>query len=295
MVNQILSGNGEEQFIDLKTSAVFTTEAMNNNAFGCVLRDGTKTTVSGMSASTCHPYDLSASVCELLPQGAANSDYTVVRQALDEGHPLESHPTSPYLNSPPPQSLSMHLQVPTIGAMQPTQQLGLQHLVLTLQLQLERKDRQIQHLQRQLVYHQYQQQYTQHPQQLVDPQAAPLFLQQQLLFQQLVLMDNDPPSVTQPSQIHYPPTPHVSATVNCSTQEPERQVRVETSRKPETKRSQKRLTDEQSRDIISRREGEDPASYQMIANAIGCSKSTVWRQRQKYLRQTKLLKEEDSQ
>jgi hypothetical protein len=158
-------------------------------------------------------------------------------------------------------------------------------------LQLERKDRQIQHLQRQLVHHQHQQQYTQHPQQLVDPQAAPFFQQQQLLFQQLFLMDNDPPSLTPPSHVHYPPVSQdpVSETVNCNTQEPGRQVRVETSGKPEAKRSQKRLTNEQSRDIILRREGEDPVSYRMIANAIGCSKSTAWRQRRKYLRQTKLL------
>ncbi|KAF9362806.1 hypothetical protein BGX34_005463, partial [Mortierella sp. NVP85] len=187
--------------------------------------------------------------------------------------------------------------VSMMETIQPTQQQGLQHLVRALQLQLERKDRQIQRLQRQLVQHQHQQQYTRHPQQLVDPQAAPFFQQQQLLFQQLVLTDNDPPSLTQPSHVHYPSTSQdpVSVTVNCNTQEPECQVRVETSGKPEAKRPQKRLTDEQSRDIISRREGEDPASYRMIANDIGCSKSTAWRQRQKYLRQTKLLQLKDSQ
>jgi len=79
-----------------------------------------------------------------------------------------------------------------------------------------------------------------------------------------------------------------------STGDAEHQDRVEVSSRAEGKRHQKRLTDEQSRDIISRLEGEDPESYQTIANDIGCSKSTVWRQRQKFLRQTKLIQKEDS-
>jgi DNA invertase Pin-like site-specific DNA recombinase len=85
------------------------------------------------------------------------------------------------------------------------------------------------------------------------------------------------------------------ATGDCNTQENERQDRVVTSSKTEGKRPQKRLTNEQSRDIITRCEGEDPESFQAIAKAMGCSKSTVWRHKQKHLRQTKPMQKEDSQ
>jgi len=77
--------------------------------------------------------------------------------------------------------------------------------------------------------------------------------------------------------------------------ETEHPDQVETRSKPERKRLQKRLTDEESQDIISRREGDAPESFQKIANAIGCSKSTAWRKRKKHLLQTELSQREDSQ
>ncbi|KAK3821726.1 MAG: hypothetical protein J3Q66DRAFT_427350, partial [Benniella sp.] len=83
--------------------------------------------------------------------------------------------------------------------------------------------------------------------------------------------------------------------IDCDVMETEHPDRVENCSKPERKRPQRRLTDEESQDIISRREGDAPESFQRIANAFGCSKSTVWRKRQKYLRQAKLSQKEDSQ
>ncbi|KAK3821845.1 MAG: hypothetical protein J3Q66DRAFT_438586 [Benniella sp.] len=85
------------------------------------------------------------------------------------------------------------------------------------------------------------------------------------------------------------------ATTDCDTQEKERQDRGVACNKTEGRRPLKRLTYEQSRDIITRREGEDPESFQTIAKAMGCSKSTVWRHKQKHLRQTKPMQKEDSQ
>ncbi|KAK3821736.1 MAG: hypothetical protein J3Q66DRAFT_438524 [Benniella sp.] len=83
--------------------------------------------------------------------------------------------------------------------------------------------------------------------------------------------------------------------IDCNKMETGRPDQVETSSKPERKRLQRRLTDEESQDIISRREGNAPESFQRIANAIGCSKSTAWRKRKKYLLQTELSQKEDSQ
>ncbi|KAK3821724.1 MAG: hypothetical protein J3Q66DRAFT_367405 [Benniella sp.] len=79
------------------------------------------------------------------------------------------------------------------------------------------------------------------------------------------------------------------AVIDCDKIQTERPDRVETRSKSVCKRNQWRLTDEESQDIILRREGDVPESYQTIAKAIGCSKSTAWRKRQKFLHQTKLL------
>jgi len=77
--------------------------------------------------------------------------------------------------------------------------------------------------------------------------------------------------------------------------ETERPDRVVTRRKSEGKRIPRRLTDEEWRNIISRREANVPVSYQTIANEIGCSKSTAWRQTKKYVNQTKMIQKDDSQ
>ncbi|KAK3821832.1 MAG: hypothetical protein J3Q66DRAFT_157128 [Benniella sp.] len=89
-------------------------------------------------------------------------------------------------------------------------------------------------------------------------------------------------------QPHTPPEPlvMVPATIDWNKMETERQDRVETS-KVEGKRPQKRFTDEQWRKVMSLLTGEDPPSYQTIAKKLGCSKSTVWRNLQKYLGQAK--------
>ncbi|KAK3821835.1 MAG: hypothetical protein J3Q66DRAFT_386551 [Benniella sp.] len=266
-------------------------------------------------------YDLPLQGTEI-PSNAA-----VLAQAFNARHTLEHQPTLPHINSPlplhpPPNFLSLHSQVLTLEAPQPMQLQGLQpvyhqnhwvHLVQTLQMQLaqsqqqkeqlqsqlewqDRQIQQIQHLQWQLMHH-HQQQPTDHPQQQPnDAQASPPSQPQQLLSQQFSMVENDPQLLMLPSLVHYSVTQQefVPAAVNCITNEAEHQDRVEVSSRTEGKRHPKRLTDEQSRDIISRLEGEDPESYQTIANDIGCSKSTVWRQRQKHLRQTKLVQKEDS-
>jgi hypothetical protein len=78
----------------------------------------------------------------------------------------------------------------------------------------------------------------------------------------------------------------VPATIDWNKMETELQDRVETS-KVEGKRPQKRFTDEQWRKVMSLLTGEDPPSYQTIAKMLGCSKSTVCRNLQKYLGQAK--------
>jgi DNA invertase Pin-like site-specific DNA recombinase len=80
------------------------------------------------------------------------------------------------------------------------------------------------------------------------------------------------------------------ATIDGNKIETERPDRVVTRNGYDGKKYQKRLTDEQLRDIISRRGGDVPESYQTIAKDIGCSKSTAWRQAKKYERQTKLCR-----
>ncbi|KAK3821758.1 MAG: hypothetical protein J3Q66DRAFT_367431 [Benniella sp.] len=82
----------------------------------------------------------------------------------------------------------------------------------------------------------------------------------------------------------------VPATIDCNGVETERPDRVENRSKS---KYQRRLTDEQSRDIISLRERQVPLSYQTIADDIGCSKSTAWRRTKKYERQTKLIQKYD--
>ncbi|KAK3821837.1 MAG: hypothetical protein J3Q66DRAFT_367506 [Benniella sp.] len=86
----------------------------------------------------------------------------------------------------------------------------------------------------------------------------------------------------------------VPATTDCNRMEKERQDRVVACSKTEGRRPQKRLTCEQSRDIVSRREGEAPESFQTIAKAMGCSKSTAWRHNRKHRAQTKPRRKEDS-
>ncbi|KAK3821723.1 MAG: hypothetical protein J3Q66DRAFT_398736 [Benniella sp.] len=104
------------------------------------------------------------------------------------------------------------------------------------------------------------------------------------------------PNLGQSGQPHVPSASLRLAPVvmDCDVMEKDRPDRVETSSKPGRKRLQRRLTDEESQDIISRREGNAPESFQTIANAIGCSKSTAWRKRKKHLLQTKLSEREDS-
>jgi DNA invertase Pin-like site-specific DNA recombinase len=87
----------------------------------------------------------------------------------------------------------------------------------------------------------------------------------------------------------------VPETTGCDRNEAERQDRGEIRSKAEAKRPQWRLTDEQSRDIISHREGLEPTSYRAIAKALGCSKSTAWRHKRKHLRQKRMMEKEDSQ
>ncbi|KAK3821834.1 MAG: hypothetical protein J3Q66DRAFT_427729 [Benniella sp.] len=316
------------QFIVLKTFPVSKTEAMND-AIGSLPQDRTEITGSGMSAPTLHSQPnlvlclgFPAPVCDFSLQGAATQSNTAVPTQASDGIPLESHPTLPLFNSIPPlhpslQSISLNLQAPTMEAPESAQRLEMQHIPHQkqhlfqtlqlrlahrqhqkeqLQLQLEWQDQQIQHLQWQLVQYHHQH-HTQHPQQLDTSRASSSFQQQQLLSQLVILMDNGIQPSTQPSLVHYPPAPQtfLPPTINCSVDQTERQDQVQTGSKTEARRTSRRLTHEQSRDIISRLEGEDPESFQTIAKALGCSKSTVWRQRQKYLRQTKPIQKEDSQ
>lgn len=147
----------------------------------------------------------------------------VLAQAFGARHPPEYNPTLPPFDSlpplhPSPQFLSLQQELPTMEALQPTQQLGLQHayhqnhryhLVQVLQLQLAhsqqqreqlklklvRQEEQIQRLQRQLMHHQQQHtQHIQHPQQLVSPP-----FRQQLVSQQPILMDSGLQPSMQPS------------------------------------------------------------------------------------------------
>jgi len=99
----------------------------------------------------------------------------------------------------------------------------------------------------------------------------------------------------QPWLVNGPPTPHdvVLVTTACHNQEADRQDRADASHRTEAKRPQWRLTHEQSRDIVSRREGDEPASFQTIANAMGVSKSTVWRHSRKHMDQSKPKQKED--
>ncbi|KAK3821833.1 MAG: hypothetical protein J3Q66DRAFT_427723 [Benniella sp.] len=319
--------HSDGKFIVLKTSTVSTTEAMNNDALDSLLRDRTEITGSGVSAPTLHSQPnlvlclgFPAPACDFPLQGAATQSNTAVPTQASDGIPFESHPTLSLFNfltpqHPSPQSIFLNLQVPTTEALEPTQRLELQHVyhpnqqlvqILQLrlaqsqhqreqlQLQLEWQDQQIQHLQSQLV-HSHQQHHTQHPQQVDTSRASSSFQQQRLLSQLVVLMDNGIQPSTQPSLVHHPPTPQtfLPSTINCTVDQTGRQDRVQTGSKTEARRTSRRLTHEQSRAIISRLEGEDPESFQTIAKALGCSKSTVWRQRQKYLRQIKQIQKED--
>ncbi|KAK3821843.1 MAG: hypothetical protein J3Q66DRAFT_157303 [Benniella sp.] len=298
------------------------TEAMNNDAFDSLLRDRTEITGSGVRAPTLHSYPnlvpclgFPAPMCDFPLQGAATQSNTAVPTQASDGIPLASHFLPPL--HPSPQPISFNLQVPTTKALESTQRLELQHVYHPnqhlvqllqsrlahsqqqreqLQLQLEWHSQQIQHLQWQLV-HSHQQYHIHYPQQVDTSRASPSFQQQQLVSQLVVLMDNSIQPSMQSSPVHYPSTPQifVPSTINCNINQAERQDRDQTSNKTVASRPSRRLTHEQSRDIISRLEGEDPESFQTIAKAMGCSKSTVWRQRQKYLRQTKQIQKEDSQ
>ncbi|KAK3821597.1 MAG: hypothetical protein J3Q66DRAFT_438416 [Benniella sp.] len=222
----------------------------------------------------------------------------------------------PPVGSPPPlhpspQPLSLNMQVPTIEQQPEAHQLRLQHAYLfkPVQEQIQQLQLQVQNLQWHITYLQQQ-----HAQLLVIPQVEPP-LQQQRLFQQQVPMDDSLQSMIQPWasmshplaiqsgnnqehswQVHCLPTIQKTApsTLECNRNEAEPQDQVEIGSKTEAKRPRWRLTDEQSRDIISHRQGEKPASYGKIAKAIGCSRSTAWRHKHKHQRQKKTMQKEDA-
>ncbi|KAK3821732.1 MAG: hypothetical protein J3Q66DRAFT_438521 [Benniella sp.] len=162
---------------------------------------------------------------------------------------------------------------------------------LQLQLEVMRQDLWLQQFKQQQLYRQQQQQFL--------TQNAPPS-QESLLMNNGSLASTQPwtsellPLTIQPESLA-PQSLAPAAMIDGNRMETERPDRVMTRRKSEGKRLQKRLTDEQWRDIMSRREANVPASYQTIANEIGCSKSTAWRQRKKYETQTKLIQKDDSQ
>ncbi|KAK3821591.1 MAG: hypothetical protein J3Q66DRAFT_367281 [Benniella sp.] len=257
-------------------------------------------------------------MCDTSLQSTATPINAVVpAQAFHGRHTLEPgasvHDGSHFLHAvlPPVDSLQLQLN-PRVLTLEPhpcIQQPILQNVcpdgleqqqIQQLQSQLVLKDQHIQNLQWNLSY--FQQQL--HTQQLVGPQVVPL-LKQQLLSQLPVPIDNGLQSSSWPSvpeylsstiqneknreqswQIHSLPTIQnfVPITIDCNRNEVERQDQVELCSETEARRPRRRLTIKQSRDIISRREGGEPASYQTIAKIIGCSKSTVWRHKQKHLR-----------
>ncbi|KAK3821731.1 MAG: hypothetical protein J3Q66DRAFT_398748 [Benniella sp.] len=105
------------------------------------------------------------------------------------------------------------------------------------------------------------------------------------LHAQLPLTIDPDLNLRQSCQLHVPSASLIltPVVIDCDVMEIERPDRVENRSKLERKRPQRRLTDEESQDIISRREGDAPESFQTIANAIGCSKSTAWRKSKKHL------------
>ncbi|KAK3821725.1 MAG: hypothetical protein J3Q66DRAFT_427344 [Benniella sp.] len=113
----------------------------------------------------------------------------------------------------------------------------------------------------------------------------------------LPLIFQPEPNLEQNGQPHVPSASLRLApiVIDCNRIETEHLDRVEARSKTEGKRHQRRFTDEESQDIILRREGDVPESYQTIAKAIGCSKSTAWRKRHKYETQIKLIQKDNSQ
>ncbi|KAK3821593.1 MAG: hypothetical protein J3Q66DRAFT_386399 [Benniella sp.] len=304
-------------------------EATNNDTFDYLLRDGVKITAVRTSILQadidCYPDP--ASCCLSVPvhspflQGTAMSIATEIpTQASHVTRSFESaagvHDGSHFSDSMlspvnPPSHLHASPQYPSLTMLTIEPQPEVQQLILHIQqlrMQLLLKDQQIQGLRCRLAYlRQY------HARQLVVPEIGHP-LQHQLLSQQFVPMDSglrssrqswvseDLSSTIQTEnnreqslQDHRLSTIQniVPEATGCDRHEAECQDRGEIRSKAEAKRPQWRLTDEQSRNIISRREGEEPASYRTIAKFIGCSKSTAWRHKRKHLCQKSMIQKED--